>query len=356
MAGEPNASERRDLLGQAATFGEWIRHRREQLRYSRRRLAELIGVSESHVREMEYGNRRVSERVAGRLLDSLLIPADLRPGLMDWALRGTGPKADIAIPFTETLLDHETATVLQSIRSSETLSIRFAQEPLTCQSLSTLVGALTDLHTRCWLIQTRRLEDLERYTISRDPELVRDANLIVTRLSHNSPLDVNLSAAKDVAEAMKTGVETVALIGAQRKQAQLENRGRELDLEIKALEAEQAAARRDQDLELDRREREISLREKEVEIEQKRLDLERTRLELVQQRLEVAAHIMEAAAKLVPMLYPDASDDARPMLAQKLVPSLLQLGELAANGELTATTTSQGLPATATPEGQSGQD
>jgi hypothetical protein len=61
---------------------------------------------------------------------------------------------------------------------------------------------------------------------------------------------LNLGVAKDVAEAMKTGIETVALIGAQRKRADLENRGRELDLEIKALDAELTAPERQQELDL----------------------------------------------------------------------------------------------------------
>jgi class 3 adenylate cyclase len=233
-------------------------------------------------------------------------------------------------------------------------SLRLAEDPLTARSMSLLVTALTDLHTRCWLIQAGRFEELARYGITRDPELVREANLLVTSISHHSPLEVKVDISPQaLAEAIKTGVETAALTGARRKQAELENRGRELELKIKALEAEQAAAQREQEIELQRRERELAQREKEVEIERNRLELERTRLQLVQQRLELQVQAMETATKLIPLLYPNVSDDARPLLIQTLVPSLLQFSELSSAAEITASTSPAGpaLPESGSDQG-----
>jgi tRNA threonylcarbamoyladenosine modification (KEOPS) complex Pcc1 subunit len=215
--------------------------------------------------------------------------------------------------------------------------------------LAGLVTALTDLHTRCWLIQARRLDDLARYAITRDPELVQEANLLVTRVRHHSPIELSVDpGVGPIAEAISKGVELVALVGARRKQADLENRGRELELEIRAHEAEQAAAEREQELDLQRRERELAQREKEVEIERKRLDLERIRLELVQQRLELHVQAVKAATEMIPLLYPDVSADARPMLVQSLVPSLLQLSELSITADITVSTSPTALPESST--------
>jgi uncharacterized protein YjbI with pentapeptide repeats len=251
------------------------------------------------------------------------------------------------------------------------LQLQFAEEPLTAQSLSTLVTALTDLHTHCWLIQAGRFEDLARYGITHDRELVREANLVVASVSKQSPLEIKAEVKADLspqalADAMKTGIESVALISARRKQAELENRGRELELEIKELEAEQTAAQREQErelqrrereqeLDLQRRERELAQGQTELELERKRLELEQMRLQLLEQRLQVGARVMEAAAKLVPMLYPNASDDARPMLVQSLVPSLLQFSELSIRAEITVSTSRPVLPESGTDQAKPDQ-
>ena len=159
-----------------------------------------------------------------------------------------------------------------------------------------------------------------------------------------------------IAKAITKGIETVALIGARRKQAEQENHRRQLDLEVKALEAELTAAEREQELDLQRREREVGLREKEVEIERKRLELERTRLEILQQRLELRKEAMKAAAEMIPLLYPDVSADAHPMLVQTLVPSLLQLSELSVTAEITVSTSriDTALPESGTAGGAAG--
>jgi len=238
------------------------------------------------------------------------------------------------------------------------LQVQFAAEPLTAQHLARLTTALTDLHTRCWLIHTGRLEDLARYAMTRDPDLIREANLVVASIRLRSPLDVKLDISpQGLAEAMKTGIESVALLGARRQQAELENRGRELELEIRASEAEQAAAQHEQELELQRREREVAQQEKAVEIERKRLELERTRLELVRQQLELRVQAIKAANEMLPLLYPGVSDDARPMLIQTLVPSLLQLSELSVTAELTASTspTRPALPDAGADQGTGGE-
>jgi hypothetical protein len=146
-------------------------------------------------------------------------------------------------------------------------------------------------------------------------------------------LNINISPVV-IAEAIKTGVETFAQVGLRRKQAELESRGHELELEITALEAQQTAAMRQQEAELQDKERQLARLEMELEIERKRLEVERTRLEIVTQQLELRVHAVEAANEMIALLYPDANSDTRQLLTQSLVPSLLQLTELAPSAEV----------------------
>src|SRR5690348_16916734 len=43
------------------------------------------------------------------------------------------------------------------------LRIRIIEDPLTAHNLNMIIAAVTDLHTRCWLIEQYRLADLMNY-------------------------------------------------------------------------------------------------------------------------------------------------------------------------------------------------
>jgi hypothetical protein len=200
------------------------------------------------------------------------------------------------------------------------------------------------------LITQSRYDDLGLHLTTRDPDITRQANLVVTQIRHHSPVDVRVDISpKALAEAIKTGIETAALTGSLRKKAQLENRRSELELEIRAIEAENASNAQAHEFDLHKREREIDVREREVELERKRLELERARLELIDQQLELKTRAVKAAAEIVLMLHPNADEGARLLLVQGLVPSLLQLSELSLQAELTVTVLPPGLES-GTPE------
>ena len=61
-----------------ATFGEWLRQSRSELRLTRQEFAGRIGCSVSTLRKIENGERRPSAQIAGLMAGSLNIPAEER--------------------------------------------------------------------------------------------------------------------------------------------------------------------------------------------------------------------------------------------------------------------------------------
>src|SRR6266700_2956599 len=83
--------------------------------------------------------------------------------------------------------------------SQEELASRIAEEydlpreeALKAQSVSTAIAGITDLYIRCWFIQQKRFADLMDYAQTRDSRFVKEANLQVGTMSHNSPAIVDL--------------------------------------------------------------------------------------------------------------------------------------------------------------------
>ena len=64
--------------------------------------------------------------------------------------------------------------------------IRIVQEPLTAQNFTTIISALTDLHTKCWLIEQGQFINLIDYTQTHDIRFVKEANLVIGKLAHYS--------------------------------------------------------------------------------------------------------------------------------------------------------------------------
>jgi hypothetical protein len=73
------------------------------------------------------------------------------------------------------------------------LKFRIIEEPLTTQNLTMILSALTELHTKCWLIAKGRLSDLIEYTQTHNIWFVEEANLIITKLSYKSPAEIELT-------------------------------------------------------------------------------------------------------------------------------------------------------------------
>src|SRR5207248_2811889 len=78
------------------------------------------------------------------------------------------------------------------LKENKALHIRVLEEPLTAQNLSIAIAAITDLYTRCLLFLEERFTDLMDYAQTRDPRFVKEANLQVGAMTHNSPAIIDL--------------------------------------------------------------------------------------------------------------------------------------------------------------------
>src|SRR5207302_82342 len=90
------------------------------------------------------------------------------------------------------------------------MRIRILEEPLTAQNFSTIVSALTELYTKFWLMAKGRFVDLLDYTQTRDPRFSQEAGLVIAKITHNSPADLNLKFDfEGAAKALETGIDAV---------------------------------------------------------------------------------------------------------------------------------------------------
>jgi hypothetical protein len=219
--------------------------------------------------------------------------------------------------------------------STLALHIRIVEEPLTAHNFTTTISALTELHTKAWLIQQGRFPDLINYTQTHDIRFTKEADLTIGKLAHNSltllelilnptTLAAAAGAVVTLAGALKIAIDNIG-------QASLRFKEKELDIEIRRQEAQQA--------------QQTAAQKAGQEGQKAQLEIERKRLEVEKNRVEVA---LETASKMVDTLRPGIDKETKGMLVQALLPSLLQLStteglELAlpapkSSGEKTETT------------------
>lgn len=193
-----------------------------------------------------------------------------------------------------------------------TVRVQILEEPLMPSTLVMAVTALIELATKGWLLSQGRFADLLEYTQTRDGRFVREAGVTVGKLSHNSPLNIDITlSASNVAEATTTMIDGIA---------QVRSRQALKELEIQA--QVQALKRLEQ-------QREHEQEQAVLEREKQRLVLETQRLEIIEKQLEVqkkaVEYSLELAGTYVDTLQPDLDPAARAMAMQAVLPSILQL-------------------------------
>lgn len=92
-----------------AGLGEIIRHQRELAEYSMRQFAELAGISNPYLSQIERGLRAPSEQVLGAIAKTLKVSAD-----------ALYEEAGVAPPGT----DSESSAVLEAIAADQWLTAR----------------------------------------------------------------------------------------------------------------------------------------------------------------------------------------------------------------------------------------
>ncbi|HEX9988788.1 MAG TPA: tetratricopeptide repeat protein [Chloroflexia bacterium] len=85
-------------MNDVASFGRWLRQRRQSLELSREDLAEIVGCARVTIAKIEQDERRPSRQVAERLAEALKLPADERDGFILWA-RGVAEEVAPSLPF-----------------------------------------------------------------------------------------------------------------------------------------------------------------------------------------------------------------------------------------------------------------
>lgn len=206
-------------------------------------------------------------------------------------------------------------------RPRPVFSIRIVEEPLTAQNLSTIISALTDLSTKYWLIAKGRFADLIEYTQTRDGRFVEEAQVIVTKITHNSPFNMDWKvdiSAPSVAEGITKTLDGVVQVRKRLEQSELANRAKAQEISL----AEQRAAH----------EEKMSM----LEQEKQKLEVEAKRLEVIEKGLAVQKKMIDFAREIasigVDVQNLNADPAARTMAIQTTLPSVIQL--INAKGEL----------------------
>lgn len=211
------------------------------------------------------------------------------------------------------------------------ITIRINEEPLTAQNLTTIITAITELHTKCWLIGKGRFTDLIEYTQTRNPLFEEEATLTITKLAYNSPglIEFNPDPEK-VAKALETGIDAITQTSTRLKAAKQDIAVKEMNMALKEQETQSALIDKEQVREIEAQKADLERQLTQVEIERKKLALEKERLELQEQLLELEKkrvdYALETANKMIDILSPDADKGTRAILARTLLSSLLQLG------------------------------
>lgn len=216
----------------------------------------------------------------------------------------------------ETLL----APNIQNIR------IRITETPLTPHNLATILSAITDLYVKCWLIVQRRSADLFAYHQTRNVKLLEEANLNISKITYNSPLNIDCkvdASPQGLMIALATGIDAIAQAPHRSTSITLDNKAKELAYKLQEMDAQATFADKEQARQLAAEKAELEKQAALLEIEKQRLELMAKRLEVEKMRIDYA---LEIAGKMVNTLRPDADEETKVLLMQTLLPDLLKLG------------------------------
>src|SRR5581483_288378 len=207
------------------------------------------------------------------------------------------------------------------------LRIRITEMPLTPQNLSTIVTSLTELYTKCWLIVRGRFADLIEYTQSHDRRFVEEANMVISKMTQNSPLNIDLkldASPQGLIHALGEGIDAITQAPYRVASMALDNQTKELENKLKELETQSVLADQSQA-------RAIAAQKAELDKEAALLELEKQRLELMARRMEIEKmridYVLEIAGNMMNFLHPQGDAETKTLLLQTLMPNLLQLGD-----------------------------
>ncbi len=115
------------------------------------------------------------------------------------------------------------------------LRLRIQEESLTIQHLSATLDAFKSLYTKMWLLQQERFDDFVRYTEHRDRRFEEEANLLISELKYNSPLNIKfpLPNPKSLVEALQMLVDIIPHSKLRKQGVEEEIYSKKLDNQLK---------------------------------------------------------------------------------------------------------------------------
>jgi len=224
---------------------------------------------------------------------------------------------------------------LDKLEISSDIQIKIVEDALTAPNFLTIMNAISQLHTKCWLIAKNRLADLIKFTQTQDIGLSKEANLVIVKVTHNSPADIKFNVNTDIsvqgiAEALKVAIDAFSQKQSRFDAAELENRARELEIKIREQEAYSATIDKAQTRQIEAQAAELEKQKTLLGMEKQKLELEKQQLELQKERFEIETmrinYALETAKKMVDLLHPNTDEQTKAMILQTLIPNLLQLG------------------------------
>jgi hypothetical protein len=199
-------------------------------------------------------------------------------------LRGT-KLTGTDLQWTNTWRTRAIDRITTNVHDVAVVRIQVNEEPLTGSNLAIIISSLTELYTKCWLIQQDRFEDLIEYIQTHDTRLIEEADLIINKITKQSPALIDfligpagVAGAGALALALGKAIDSIAQIPLRFKEKQLANR-----------------------------EKELVNREKELELEKK----------YIKYKIEAAKEILE-------FVKPDMNDTFRSEFAQTILTDLLK--------------------------------
>jgi len=304
-------SDSEEYQGKVTSYGQQLRYELKLRGLTEKQLAEMIGVDEPVVKKWET-NRLELDSASRRELSKIL--------------------------GNDYYLSSE-------VMDNGELRVRIVQRELTTQSVATIIPALTELQFKCWLIVKGRYAELIEYAQTRNIRFAEEANLVITRIEYNSPFEITFAPLdpKNIAEAINEAVQAkqklIALkIANQEKAEKIQQDAKRAEQEYQAKQQElaiaaQKAAQESQMAQMEQERLKFELEKQrltfQIEHEKQKLELERQQVAIQKEQLELVTmrinYDIETANKMIGMLQPDADQMTRAMLAQTLLPSLLQL-------------------------------
>ncbi len=132
-------------------------------------------------------------------------------------------------PPRRTSVNSESINIIGINHSASIIHLRIVEQPLTAINFNNILSAFTELHTKSWMISNNRLADLVEYIQTHDLIFAEEAGLIVEKIKHNSPPDIKFIlglSPKNIAEALKIGIDAVTQAPLRIEETKLENQAK----------------------------------------------------------------------------------------------------------------------------------